>query len=146
HEQPRRVHEREDQEQDRMHGVLGGDDHEGRRHENPDRKSVVEGKSGDLGGTGVQTCARPICTNSPAAFTNARIRNRTECTGFLAAMTMKADATRTQIGRASWRERVEISVGLEFRRVLVRSARTAPPRSRTRGSGTGPNARGSWRR
>ena len=37
----------------------------------------------------------PISRNRPAAQTKARMRNRTEWTGFLATMTAKAEATRT---------------------------------------------------
>jgi hypothetical protein len=35
----------------------------------------------------------PSSTNNPAALTKARMRNSTECTGFLAAITITADAT-----------------------------------------------------
>src|ERR1044072_1884082 len=35
----------------------------------PDRKSVVAGKSGDLGVTGVQTCALPICAEPHLVLT-----------------------------------------------------------------------------
>src|SRR5271165_6849960 len=37
----------------------------------------------------------PISRNRPAAQTKARMRHRTEWTGFLATMTAKAEATRT---------------------------------------------------
>ena len=35
----------------------------------------------------------PNKTNNPAAFTKLKIRNKTECTGFFALITIKADNT-----------------------------------------------------
>ena len=41
----------------------------------------------------------PISTNSPAALTNARIRNSTECTGLRDTITITAEATQTAANR-----------------------------------------------
>jgi hypothetical protein len=41
----------------------------------------------------------PRSTNNPAALTKARMRNSTECTGFFAAITMKAEAMQTPANR-----------------------------------------------
>ena len=41
----------------------------------------------------------PISTNKPAALKKVRIRNKTECTGFRAEITMTAAATATAANR-----------------------------------------------
>src|SRR5688572_32832749 len=63
----------------------------------------------DLTVTGVQTCALPICVPSvpPGYSTLAALRDSPT----RASSRSAASALRPQIGRASCRERVEISVG-----------------------------------
>src|SRR3990167_2082772 len=84
-----------------------------------DRKSVVEGKRGDLGGrrlikkrkegaryltvTGVQTCALPIF--------RLRLRGGLADRRLQRGWPHRCGDSLREIGRASWRERGEISVG-----------------------------------
>src|SRR6202049_2965369 len=86
-----------------------------------DRKSVVEGKRGDLGGTGVQTCALPISWRRRRYRVTRADGPERIADEWWQPTASGAGLREGEIGRASWRGRGEISVGLEFRRVLFRS-------------------------
>src|SRR3954454_10751142 len=67
----------------------------------------------------------PMRMNNPAALTNARIRNSTECTGLFEAITMNAAAMHTPA------KREKKTAG----RIMRMSPRTGPPPRTTRNAG-----------
>src|SRR3712207_9041078 len=66
----------------------------------------------DIGVTGVQTCALPICAillSMSVLYGDAGIRHRLEDSEAKVPVTDRANVERFEIGRASCRERVQIS-------------------------------------
>src|SRR3990172_1948566 len=74
-----------------------------------DRKSGVEGKRGDLGVNGVQTCALPIFKASARGSFGMTWDGNGLHPGCSPHLCVIPRPTQWEIGRAAWRERGEIS-------------------------------------